>query len=125
MRQNVHNQIRRWLPIALCCLPGVVVAGIVGLSMAAGGVGIGASLGPLGLGLIAVAALACPLSMGLIMMRRPRQHDAPGNSTMSTDCCAPSEPSMSEETEAAARRLAALRERRELLEREVAQLQKG
>ena len=120
----MNTRIKRWLPIALCCLPGVVVAGIVGVGIAAGGVGFGAAAGgSLGLGLIVLAALACPLSMGLIMLRRPRQTAASGNSTVGADCCAPGEAPAASEPSSPADRLAALRAQREALERELAQLQ--
>ncbi len=68
-------KLQKWLPIALCCLPGVVVAALVGLSLALGGAAVGASplgSGPLGLRLIALvtgSAVVCPVSMGLMMWR--------------------------------------------------------
>ena len=47
---------RKWLPIALCCVPGIAVAVIVGVGLAAGGAALGASFGgPLGLVLIGLA----------------------------------------------------------------------
>ena len=67
----MDTKIRKWLPIALCCLPGVAVAAIVGVSIALGGATVSASLGgPLGIGLIVLAALSCPLSMYLLMTRQ-------------------------------------------------------
>ena len=85
---------RKWIPIALCCLPGIAVAAIVGVGLAAGGAEVGAWLGgPLGLGLLVLAVLACPLSMGLIMMRQrgSMQQSTPGNSAIVMDCCLPTQ----------------------------------
>ncbi len=33
---------RKWLPMALCCLPGVTVAAILGISWIVGGAAVGA-----------------------------------------------------------------------------------
>ena len=118
----MNANTKRWLPIALCCLPGVAVAAVVGLGVAAGGTAFGASFGgPLGLGLIALAVLACPVSMGLMMRRGSNQNAARGvgSSSMMADCCVLGEEAATMESD----QLAALRARREALEREVAELQ--
>lgn len=119
----MNTKMRRWLPIALCCLPGAAIAAIV-IGIAAGGSVFGASFGgPLGLGLIALAMLACPVSMGLIMMRRgSNQKSAPNSSHAMADCCAPGEAPTPAAVDSAAERLAALREHRQALERELAEL---
>ena len=63
--------LRKWLPIVLCCLPGVAIAGLVGIALAVGGTALGAGFGgPLGLAVIGLAVLACPASMGLMMLRQ-------------------------------------------------------
>jgi hypothetical protein len=115
----MNTKLRKWIPIALCCLPGVAVAAIIGIVIALGGSVVGASLGgPLGIGLIVLAALACPLSMYL-MMTRQRESSQQGtlsDSQMMVDCCAPGE-------EATSDRLESLRAQRESLERELAALQ--
>ncbi len=114
------NALKRWLPIALCCLPGIAVAAIVGVGIAGGGAILG---GPLGLGLITLAILACPLSMGW-MMRGTNRNTASRDSTMMADCCMPSEAtSASSEAGSSADRLAGLRAKREALERELAEMQ--
>jgi len=106
------------MPIALCCLPGVAIAAIIGVGIAVGGAAVGASLGgPLGIGLIVLAALACPVSMGLMMRPRGSSQKAASNSSqLMADCCAPEEETPSE-------RVAALRAQRESLERELAEMQ--
>ncbi|MCI0549948.1 MAG: hypothetical protein L0287_03250, partial [Anaerolineae bacterium] len=88
-------------------------------AIALGGAAVGTSLGgPLGIGLIVLAALACPLSMYLMMTRQggSSQKAAPNDSQLMADCCAPGE-------EASADGLAALRAQRESLERELAAMQ--
>ena len=115
----MNTKLRNWLPIALCCLPGVGIVAIVGIGLAVGGAAFGAS--PLGLGLVTLALLACPLSMGLMMWRSRKA--APGSSS-SMACCAPDAALAAFEAELPADRLAVLRERREALECEVAELQR-
>ena len=114
----MNTKLRKWMPIALCCLPGVAVAAIIGIGIAVGGAAIGVSLGgPLGIGLIVLAALACPVSM--YWMMRPRgssQEAASKGSQMMADCCMPQE-------DASDDRLVALKAQRESLERELAEMQ--
>ena len=115
----MNTKLRKWIPIALCCLPGVAVAAIIGIGIALGGSAIGASLGgPLGIGLIALAALACPLSMYLMMTRQrgSSQKTTPNGLQMAADCCAPGEETSSD-------RLESLRAQRESLEHELAAIQ--
>lgn len=110
--------LKRWWPIALCCLPGVAVAALVGISLAVGGAAFGSVLGgPLGLGLIVLATLACPVSMGLMMMRQRStiQKSASNSISMMAGCCLPDEAAPSD-------RLAAMRAQRQALEHELAEL---
>ncbi len=119
-------RLSKWLPIALCCVPGIAIAAIVGIGIVLGGAAFGASplgSGPLGIGIVALAALACPLSMGLMMMRGMKQKSATGSAQMIADCCAPGQASVSDDTSLSADSLSALRTRREALERELADLQ--
>ncbi len=119
----MNAKLRNWLPIGLCCLPGVTAIAIVGIGLVVGKAAFGTLFaGPLGLGLIALALLACPLSMGLMMWRS--RNAAPGSSSSMASCCAPDAAIAAFEAELPADRLAALRERREALEREVAELQR-
>ena len=116
--------LRKWLPIALCCLPGLAIAGLVGTGLAAGGTALGVAFGgPLGLAVIGFAVLACPVSMGLMMLRQrgsaEKSGRAAGPSLAMADCCLPGQP----QADAEAASLAALRVRRETLERELAELQ--
>ena len=124
----MKTTLRQWLPIALCCVPGIAVAVIVGVGLAAGGAALGTSFGgPLGLAIIGLAVLACPLSMGLMMLRRRRsgQNSARGGGASSTmaDCCLPGQGIAAAEAGAPGSRLAALRAQRESLERELAEMQ--
>ncbi len=111
---------RKWIPIALCCLPGIAVAAIVGVGIAAGGAAVGTWLGgPLGLGLLVLAVLACPVSMFLMMRQRSSgQQSMPGDSVNLMDCCLPAQ-----DEEASTHQLEGLRAKREALERELAELQ--
>src|SRR5438094_603780 len=67
----MNTKLRKWMPIALCCLPGVAIAAIIGMGIAVGGAAVGAFLGgSLGIGLIVLTTLACPLSMYLMMTQQ-------------------------------------------------------
>lgn len=82
----MSTKLRKWLPIALCCLPGIAVAAVVVLGLAFSSTAFGTSLDePLGLALIALAVLACPLSMGLITWRRVRQNKTFSNTLIGRD----------------------------------------
>lgn len=59
----MKSNLRQWLPMALCCLPGVAAVILILL------VGAPVLGGPLGWGLIALAMLACPIGLGLMMRR--------------------------------------------------------
>ena len=112
-------ELRKWMPIALCCLPGVTIAAMIGVGIALGGSAIGASLGgSLGISLIVLAALACPLSMYLMMTRQrgSSQQAALSGSQLMADCCAPGEETSSDHLES-------LRTQRESLERELASME--
>ncbi len=118
----MNARLRKWLPIGLCCLPGVAAVAIVGFGLIVGEATFGASpSGPLGLGLVALALLVCPMGMGLMMWRS--QKVASGSSSGLPSCCAPDEALAAFEA-ASADRLAALRDRREALERELVELQR-
>ena len=117
-------KLRKWWPIGLCCLPGVAAVAIVGFGLIAGEAAFGISLGgPLGLGLVALVMLACPLSMGLMMWRG--RNTASGSLSSRASCCAPDETAISFGAASSAERLATLRDWREALERELAELQQG
>ena len=118
----MQARLRKWVPIALCCLPGIGVAVVVGIELARGGATFGGWLGgPFGVSLIALALLACPISMGLMMRRRLGSKEATGTASPAippADCCLPG-------GEVPAERVARLRARREALEREVAAMEAG
>jgi hypothetical protein len=76
------------LPIGLCCLPGLAIAAIIGASVLLGGATFGMRLGgPLAVAILALAFLACPLSMGFMTWRRNRNMPAGVNQATAT-CCA-------------------------------------
>lgn len=117
----MQARLRKWMPMALCCLPGIAVAAAVGIGLTLGGATFGAWLGgPLGVGLIALALLACPISMGLMMRRRlGSQQESTGAASPAiplADCCLTVD-------EVPAERVARLRARRKALEREVAAME--
>ncbi len=127
----MNYPVKQWLPIILCCLPGLGLIAIVGFSSAALGAAVN---GPLGVGLLTLALLACPLSMVWMTWRgRLHQrtagdsivHDATGTAAHAPmmACCLPSQTTAVALSEAPGDRLAALRERRIALEREVVDLQ--
>ena len=121
---TISVRSKKWLPIGLCCLPGVALAVIVGVSVLLGGATFGVSLGgPLGVGILALAFLACPLSMGFMMWRGNRSGSSGTMNSM--PCCAPGEGATATVTQLEAgsmsERLAQLVARREALERDLAQ----
>lgn len=115
----MNNRLRQWLPILICCLPTVALIALMGL----GGAVYSAMLSsPLGLGLIVLAALACPLSM-VIHMHRPQRGSTSSHSHIMADCCMTSQSTAYSGIDSPSERLAALRQRREALEHELAALQ--
>lgn len=120
----MEARLRRWLPIALCCLPSIAIVAIVGIGILLGGAAFGAFIGsPLGIGLIALALLVCPMSMTLMMRRNMNRDGSASDSPRMADCCMPGETLAASETGSQADRLATLRAQREALERELAEMQ--
>ena len=122
---TMSSRLKKWLPIGLCCLPGIAIAAMVGASVLLGGATFGVSLGgPLGIGILALAFLACPLSMGFMMWRSNRNMIAGATHAMAA-CCAPAEQTASMpdilDVGSSPERLSQLVARREALERELAQ----
>ena len=112
----MKSRLRQWLPMALCCLPGLAA---VALIVVVGGPALG---GPLGLGLIVLATLACPISMGLMMGRGAQHHSMADRTPLLVNCCLPGAALEAFESGASDERLAAPRARREALEHELAEL---
>jgi len=119
----LKTRFKAWLPMVLCCVPAVVIAVIVGLGVAVGGVTLGtAASSSWRLGLIMLALLACPLHMGWMMWRMQRQNGASGQLSIgAAACCPPAKQIAAAETDAL-ERVEVLRRRREALEQEVALL---
>lgn len=116
----METGLRGWLPVALCCVPLLAIAAIVGIGIVIGGASFEASLGgPVGLGLIVVALLACPVTMSWMMWRAQMRRVASGRSGVLADCCLPEQP-VSPDEPGPAERLQALRARREAVEAEIA-----
>lgn len=116
----MNGASKRWLHLALCLLPGAALALILGIGAVAGEGAGGAALGgPFGLGLLALAFLACPLGMAL-MTRRTTGNPVSTEPVGEATCCLPGQ-----QVASGSSRLGALRAEREALEREVAGLQQG
>jgi len=113
----MKTKLKQWLPIALCCVPAIAIAAIVGIGIAIGGAAFGGSWG---LGLIVLALLICPLHMGW-MVWRMQKRVAAGESAGMAACCSSDQDSTADPDPSA--RLQALRTRREALERELIELQ--
>lgn len=95
MGSSTSSRFKRWLPVALCCLPGLTAAGLLGVLFATGGATLGAALGGrLGLTVLALTVLACPLIMLFMARARPLSRRLPSNSQAA--CCAPDESSASD-----------------------------
>ena len=121
----MSSKSRQWLPIALCCLPAVALAAILGMSLIVGGAAVGAFWsGPLGLGLISVAMLACPVSMVLTMWHphQSRPDATAKNLTSMVNCCLPGETLAAIESDNPTQRLTELRARRVALEHELTKM---
>lgn len=121
----MNIRLRKWSPIAFCCVPALILAAVVGIGIAIGGTVVGTFFsGPLALGLIVLALLVCPLHMGWMMWRMQKRHDSAKSSSLQAECCMPekqtaSVPGYSSE------RLQALRSQRQTLEQEIAVLQQA
>jgi len=117
----MNTKLQKWMPIAICCLPGVAIAAMIGMGIAVGGAAVGAFLGgSLGIGLIVLTTLACPLSMYLMMtqQRGSSQKAISNTSHPMAECRARG-------VEDAGDPLVTLRTRREVLERELTKMQAG
>lgn len=114
---------RRWIPIALCCLPGLVAAGLVALGLAAGGTASGNILGsPLGSALGAVFAVTYLGWIGWMSWRMIRRPSPSRPMRAPAECCDDIEPAVFDATIANAERLTLLTAQREQLEARLAQL---
>ncbi len=121
----MKTRVRSWLPMLLCLLPVIAVGALVGLSFLTGVAAFQAAVcGPVGLALVALAILACPVGMGLMLWHR--HASTPGSSSGSAPtmaCCLPGEEIPPSALSSDNDQLAALRARREALEHELADLQ--
>lgn len=114
----MNTQSRKWFPIALCCLPRLTLAVIVGIGAMTGSAVIGNLFGgPAGIGLITLALLACPVGMGLMARRQVTQQTT--SAEVKPGCCVPEQGTAATARDLSSERLAALRKRRETLEREI------
>jgi hypothetical protein len=102
---------KHWLPMALCCLPGVAVGVLLGVGTIFFGNGRVYSMDANSIFLL-VMGLACPIGMGLMMwlMNKQMSHQP---EDLSSD---------KQKHVGAADHLAALRGQRQLLEAEIAEL---
>jgi type VI protein secretion system component VasK len=115
-------RLKTWLSMALCCVPALVIATLVGIDITVAGFTVGATLGgSWSLGLIALFLLICPLYMSWMVWRLQRHQDGSGQSTRMARCCPPAAQIPAVEADTFAR-MQMLRRRREALEKEVAGL---
>ena len=112
---------RSWLPIALCCVPGVALVGLLAGGLILGGTAAGILNSPWALGILAVAVLACPLAMGWAVLHRARSVSVSGAARTVLDCCPPDSLAAPSDTDLLESRLTELRERRRALQMEVEQ----
>ena len=121
----MQSGLNKWRAIALCCVPTIVLAVIVGIGFAISGTILGTfSSGPLALGLIMLALLLCPLHMGWMMWRMQKRPDSAKSSSLLAECCTPEKQPSSVQVNLS-ERLQALRTQRQALEQEVAALQQA
>lgn len=84
--------MRRWLPVAICCVPGVLIAAVLTVGLLTGGLVLRADSGsPLTLAVLAGAVLAAPVTVMLTMGRRGRRSEGVSQRTISQSCCEPTE----------------------------------
>lgn len=69
----MNKQLKRYLPIALCCVPGLIIALVIST-----GVSLGDLLKILPTG---IAVLACPIAMVIMMVMMNRQDKSEKNQT--------------------------------------------
>ena len=106
------RSISRWIPIALCCVPGVIATALLGGGIVLSGMTFSEFLGgSLGFGLLLLVLLVCPLSMSLMMRQMSRKNASSRESLRAGDCCLPKESDSALEPD----RLSALRAEREAL----------
>ena len=104
-------KLKHWLPIALCCLPGVIIGVLLGVGASFFGNARIDNVNPNSIFLL-VMGFACPIGMALMMWLM--------NRSMSD----PSEHSSSDKHKyvSANQRLASLQEQRRILESEITEL---
>ena len=121
----MQTTLSKWRATALCCVPTIVLAAIVGIGIATGGTTLGTFFsGPLALGLILLALLVCPLHMGWMMWRMQKRHGLGKRSILPIGCCTPEQQTASVQVYSS-ERLQALRSQRRVLEQEVSALQQA
>lgn len=83
---------RSWLPVALCCVPGVAgVAIVVGGLILGGAAWTQVRSAPWLAGVIILGVLACPLAMGWMVLNRRRTSEVGREDRAMIDCCPPGE----------------------------------
>ncbi len=121
----IQTRLSQWRAIALCCVPAVILAAIVGIGVAISGTLLSTFFsGPLAMGMIVLALLICPLHMGWTMWQMQKQHGTTHSAILPTACCPPQKPA-SNVRGYTAERLQALRAQRQALEEEVTALQQA
>src|SRR5690348_8798970 len=104
-------KLKRWLTIALCCLPGVIIGVLLGVGASFFRNARVDNVNPNSLFLL-LMGLACPMGMGLMMwMMNRSMSDQSRHTSLDT-----------QEPVSAVQRLAALQQQRRILEAEIAEL---
>lgn len=121
----MKTRVRNWLPMLLCLLPAIAVGALVGLSLFAGDAAFRTAVGgPVGLTLVALTILVCPVGMGLMLWRRHASTRGPLSGIAPTmACCLPGEETPPSATWSGNDRLTTLQAQRRTLEQELADLQ--
>lgn len=121
---TTSGKAKRWLPVALCCVPGALALAVMGAALLTGGLVFGSGSSGGVLAVVAVLSLAaCSVAMGWMTYRSVKARTAPGDGDgASVDCCFPMESSASARDSSAAERIHRLKERREAAERELVAL---
>lgn len=101
--------LRRWLPVAVCCVPAMVVAAAIRLGLLANLRTSTEGANPIFL----LLTLACPVGMGLMMWLMAKDMNRQPNHAETDDQPEPE----------SAERLVALYQPRELIEAEIAELE--